>query len=434
MSISSSLNAGVMGLNSNSSRLSAISDNIANSSTYGYKRSQVDFSSMVLQQQSSAYAAGGVRVTAFKDISATGSLISTGNATDIAVSGRGLVPVTDNTGVNSLSSERSLFLLPTGSFYADESGNLRTQSGMFLLGWPANSDGEIGNVSRNSGSNLEPVNIAASQYTASPTSRIELGINLPADATTAGGSGESYTLPIEYFDNLGRAQTLSIEFSPTVPASGSSNAWTVQIFDSAGDPAVSIGDLDITFADSAANGGRIDTLTASGGAVYDPATGSVSLNLPHGPVEVFLGRPSDSAGITQLSANFSPTSVSKDGAPIGDLQSVEIDENGYLQAIYNTGFRRTLYQIPVGDVPNMNGLKALDGQAYRVSAESGNLYLWDAGTGPVGSIEGYALMESTTDIAAELTDLIETQRAYSSSAKIVQTVDEMLQETTNLKR
>ena len=87
MSISSSLNAGVMGLNSNSSRLSAISDNIANSSTYGYKRSQVDFSSMVLQQQSSAYAAGGVRVTAFKDIAATGSLISTGNATDLAVSG-----------------------------------------------------------------------------------------------------------------------------------------------------------------------------------------------------------------------------------------------------------------------------------------------------------------------------------------------------------
>ena len=63
MSISSSLNAGVMGLNSNSSRLSAISDNIANSSTYGYKRSQVDFSSMVLQQQSSAtpQAASGLQ-------------------------------------------------------------------------------------------------------------------------------------------------------------------------------------------------------------------------------------------------------------------------------------------------------------------------------------------------------------------------------------
>ncbi|MEL7112748.1 MAG: flagellar basal body rod C-terminal domain-containing protein, partial [Pseudomonadota bacterium] len=79
-------------------------------------------------------------------------------------------------------------------------------------------------------------------------------------------------------------------------------------------------------------------------------------------------------------------------------------------------------------------LTALDGQAYSVSGDSGSLYLWDAGTGPVGAVSGFSLMESTTDIASELTDLIETQRAYSSSAKIVQTVDEMLQETTNLKR
>lgn len=434
MSISSSLNAGVMGLNSNASRLSTISDNIANSSTYGYKRSQVDFSSMVLEQRSAAYSAGGVRVNTFKDIAATGSLISTGNATDMAVAGRGLLPVTDSTGVDSLASEREFMLTPTGSFYADQNGNLRTQSGLFLLGWPANTDGQVGNVSRNSGINLEPVNISASQYTASPTESMELGINLPVDATEAGAPGDSYPLPIEYFDNLGRAQTITLEFTPNVPATGYSNNWSVEVFDSAGNPTTSIGDLDITFSDTTANGGRIASVNATNGANYDAATGRVSLNLPHGPVDIFIGRPGDSSGITQLSAPFSPTAVTKDGAPIGDLQSVEIDEDGYLQAIYNTGFRRTLYQIPVGDVPNMNGLKSLDSQAYSVSAESGNLYLWDAGTGPVGTVSGYALMESTTDIAAELTDLIETQRAYSSNAKIVQTVDEMLQETTNLKR
>ena len=82
----------------------------------------------------------------------------------------------------------------------------------------------------------------------------------------------------------------------------------------------------------------------------------------------------------------------------------------------------------------MNGLTARDSQAYSISASSGSIYFWDAGTGPVAGLSGYSLMESTTDIAAELTDLIETQRAYSSNAKIVQTVDEMLQETTNLKR
>jgi flagellar hook protein FlgE len=410
-----------MGLSVNGTRLATISDNIANSGTYGYKRSLVDFSSMVLQQRTSAYSAGGVRVDTFKDISATGSLIRTGSATDISVAGRGLVPVTDNSGVSALSSERNLMLTPTGSFYPDQNGNLRTQSGLFLLGWPADSAGEIGNVSRNSGINLEPVNVATSQFNATPTANMELGINLPADATRSGAPGDPYMLPVEYF-------------TPVVPGSGASNQWTVQIFDGAGNPATSIGDLAIEFNDSTTAGGRIDTVVASNGATYDAATGRVSIALAHGPLEVFIGRPSDSAGITQLAGSYAPTSVKKDGAPIGDLQSLEIDEKGFLQAIYDTGFRRTLYQIPVGDVPNMNGLRALDSQSYSISASSGNLYLWDAATGPVGGLSGYSLMESTTDIAAELTDLIETQRAYSSNAKIVQTVDEMLQETTNLKR
>jgi flagellar hook protein FlgE len=434
MSISSSLNAGVMGLGVNSTRLATISDNIANSATFGYKRSMVDFASMVLESRSTAYSAGGVRVETFKDITATGSLVRTGNATDMAVAGRGLIPVTDAGGVGALPTERKMMLAPTGSFYADQNGNLRTQSGLFLLGWPVNSNGEIGNVSRNSGANLQPVNIAASQYVANPTLNFELGINIPADATRAGSTGQAYNLPIEYFDNLGRAFVLTFEFTPTVPGAGASNAWNVRILDGGGDPNVSVGDIALTFSDTLGAGGRIATAAASNGATYNPITGRALINLAHGPVEVFIGRPNDSAGITQLAAPFAPTAVKKDGAPIGDLQSVEIDDKGFVQAIYDSGFRRALYQVPIGDVPNMNGLRALDSQAFGVSATSGNLYLWDAGTGPVGSIAGYSLMESTTDIAGELTDLIATQRAYSSNAKIVQTVDEMLQETTNLKR
>lgn len=434
MSITSSLNAAVMGLNGNAARLSTISDNIANSETNGYKRVDVEFSNMVIEQRNSAYSAGGVRVDTYKDVSAVGSLISTGNATDIAVAGRGLVPVTTAQGIDQTAADRPLQLTPTGSFTPDQNGNLRTQSGLFLLGWPADTSGSIGNVSRNSGTNLEPVNIATTQFTAAATENIEIGINLPADATQAGASPDPYSMSVEYFDNLGRGQNMRMEFTPVVPGTGASNAWTVQMFDDAGDPNVSLGQLDIVFSDATGLGGRIDSVTASSGAAYDAATGQVSINLAHGPVDIFIGRPLELEGMTQLAAPFSPTSVTKDGAPIGDLQSVEIDENGLLQAIYDTGFRRTLYQIPVGDVPNLDGLDARDSQAYSVSGESGSLYLWDAGTGPVGSLAGFALMESTTDIASELTDLIETQRAYSSSAKIVQTVDEMLQETTNLKR
>ena len=112
----------------------------------------------------------------------------------------------------------------------------------------------------------------------------------------------------------------------------------------------------------------------------------------------------------------------------------EFDENGLMKASYSTGFTRVIYQVPVVDVPNFNGLRVLDNQTFAQSNQSGSMFLWDAGSGPTGGIQGFAREQSTTDIANELTQLIQTQRAYSSNAKIIQTVDEMLQETTNLKR
>ena len=437
MTISSSLNAGVMGLTANATRLSTISDNIANSATYGYKRSGVDFSSLVIDQRSSVYSAGGVRTETFKDNESVGALVSTGSPTDISVAGRGLFPVTNSAGLNASSAQRELQLLPTGSFLPDASGNLRNQSGHFLLGWPADVTGNIGDVSRNSGINLEPVNIATSQLVAAPTTELALGINLPADATNAGAPNDPYLLPIEYFDNIGRSQTITFSFSAVVPADGTSHQWQVEVFDTAGDPNTAIGTFDLEFSDGAGgtgNAGRISSLTPTNGVAYNDQTGLLSIDLPHDTIEVDVGIPNQPGGISQFSSAFTQNIISKNGGPVGDLQSVEFDDAGGLFATYATGHRQLLYQIPVADVPNMNGLTARDGQSLSVSQESGALYFFDAGTGPVGGLSGNTLMESTTDIASELTDLIETQRAYTSNAKIVQTVDEMLQETTNLKR
>jgi flagellar hook protein FlgE len=79
-------------------------------------------------------------------------------------------------------------------------------------------------------------------------------------------------------------------------------------------------------------------------------------------------------------------------------------------------------------------MTALDGQTYRPSINSGSFFLWDASDGPTGDLVSFARQESATDVARELTDMIQTQRAYSSNARVVQTVDEMLQETTNIIR
>ena len=70
----------------------------------------------------------------------------------------------------------------------------------------------------------------------------------------------------------------------------------------------------------------------------------------------------------------------------------------------------------------MNGLQAFDSQTYLPSRESGSFFLWDADDGPTGDIASFAREESTTDVAGELTDMIKTQRAYSSNAKVIQTV------------
>ena len=434
MTISSSLNAGVQGLNVNATRLATISDNIANSSTNGYKRSDVDFSSLVTNQQDGIYSAGGVRATTFKDVATAGALITTGNALDIAINGSGLIPVTDVFGINEAPTERDFQLVPTGSFSPDENGNLSTPSGLYLLGWPADAQGNIQTGARDSSTSLVPVNVDVSGFSASPTRNIGLGINLPAEATINGASGEAFELPIEYFDNLGGSQTLNYTFTPNVPGTGASNSWSVSITDLAGDPLTPIASFDISFNDGVGNGGSIGTITPGAGTIYDPVTGELDLTVASGPISAFIGRPGESSGITQLAAPFSPTNVTKDGSPIGDLQGVEINQEGHVEAIFSSGFRRTIFQVPVADVPNLNGLTARSNQAYSISPDSGEVFLWDAGTGPTGSIAGYALAQSTTDIASELTSLIETQRAYSSNATIIQTVDEMLQETTNLKR
>jgi len=443
MSISSALSAGVSGLAANSARLANISDNIANSGTYGYKRMETSFESMVIGQTGGgAYTAGGVRTTASRAIDQRGSLVPADHPLDIAVSGRGMLPVASSAALAS-DAAPELIMTTTGSFRPDDQGYLRTSSGLVLMGWPANADGTIPSQPRDSATGLQPIMVNASQTMADPTTRISLPVNLPADDAIGGAAGDAWEMEVEYFGNLGNSEKMTIVFTPEVtgPPGTRSNSWTMDIFDSAiiDDPATPadeslIGTYRLEFDDSQAAGGTLAAVTTISGGAYDPATGLLTVPGANGPMTVELGRYGDSQGITQLSASFSPANVTRNGSPVGNLTALELDENGYLQATYDTGFTRILYQVPLVDVPNPNGLVAMDNQTYKVSPGSGAFYLWDAGDGPTGAIAGYARESSTTDVAAELTDLIQTQRAYTSNAKVIQTVDEMLQETANLKR
>lgn len=435
MTISSSLNAGVAGLNANANRLAAISDNIANSSTYGYRRVTTEFQSMVMSGSGSnpVYSAGGVRTNNLRLIDEQGALVSTNNSTDLAVRGRGFLPVAHASEVGVGNGASQMFLTSTGSFRTDANGFLQSESGLVLLGWPAQPDGTIPPYPRDTSDGLEPVQINVNQFSGEPTTRMSLGVNLPATSTASGSTTGNEVLSIEYYDNIGTSQNLSIEFVPTVPATGSSNSWTMLISDSA-TPGVVIGEYQLTFNDGRTNGGTLASVTAVSGGAYSAADGTISVNVAGGPIEIDIGEIDASDGLTQLSDSFAPLSISKDGYPVGNMTSVEVDANGLVHAFFDTGVTRTIYQVPLVDLPNPNGMVSLDSQTYMPSPDSGSYYLWDASDGPTGDIVSYALQESATDVASELTDMIQTQRAYTSNAKVIQTVDEMLQETTNIKR
>jgi flagellar hook protein FlgE len=220
---------------------------------------------------------------------------------------------------------------------------------------------------------------------------------------------------------------------PPVAPALASNTWVLDITDSASAGAL-IASYELVFNTGAADGGTLASVTALVGAPYDGPAGTLPLTVAGATITMEIGKLGQPNGMTQLDSTFAPTALAKDGSAVGNLLGVEIETGGIVRAVYDSGFTRPIFQVPIIDVRNPNGLKAGDNQTYFVSPDSGEMFLWDAGTGPVGETVGFAREASTTDVAQELTQLIQTQRAYSSNAKVIQTVDEMLQETTNLKR
>ena len=447
MTISSSLNAGVAGLAANASRLAGIADNIANSATDGYRRVTTDFASLAGVQGPSlytaggvrpaAYVAGGVRTTSIRLIDEAGPITSSANATDLAVSGRGFLPVTNAVPPEGGSTATELRLTSTGAFRPGADGVLRDAEDQILLGWPADAQGNFPEFPRQSVAGLEAVRIDSGFVAGEATDRIQIEANLPATATEPGASGDPLSMTTEYYDALGALRTLELTYTPDVPAAGdpATNTWTLTIADNAGDAASNpIGEYTLVFNDERAVGGTLESVTPISGGAYDAEDGSVALEVAGGPMTLRIGELGRPGGLTQLADTFAPAASRTNGAPPGTISALEVLDDGTVRAISDSGIIRPLYRIPLVDVPNPNGLRSETGTTFAISSESGPFYLWDAGDGPAGTVAAFSRLESATDVAAELTDLIQTQRAYSSNATIIRTVDEMLQETTNLKR
>ncbi len=233
MSLFGAMTSGVSGLVAQSSAMGAIADNITNVNTIGYKNTKTDFQSLVTKQTAATfYSAGGVQARPLQLNDVQGLMQSSTSQTDMGISGAGYF-VVNNSSRPSINSE--FLFTRAGSFYQDNEGYLRNTAGFYLQGWPTDPEGNVmlppgsnaGRTNENiiSTDFLQTVNLSRVGGTASPTSKISIGANLPSQSE----AGDSHKVDVQFFDSLGTANGVSFEYVKTA-----ANEWDVRVEPAAG--------------------------------------------------------------------------------------------------------------------------------------------------------------------------------------------------------
>jgi flagellar hook protein FlgE len=457
MSLYGALFSAVSGLNANSQALGAISDNISNVNTIGYKSNDTQFSTLVTEGRSSNfYSPGGVTAKVRQLVSRGGLLQASASNTDLAIDGAGFFVT--RTLPDSLNGE--VRFTRAGSFTQDARGFLKNTAGLYLMGWQLDSTGNYLNDG-NLGS-LTPVSTAGFTGTAEATTNVRVRANLQASQEAssayatynansasfnmAGGNVQpDFIQSVQVFDTQGGTHNVNFAFIKTnVP-----NAWDVEIFSP--DPA------DVQAIPGLQQGqlatGRV-IFNQDGSLKLQPAfpgdtnitnlLGSPPLSSPitpqwtNGagaePIKLNLGSDGKLDGLTQYEARSQVISTDRNGAVFGNVIAVDISKDGIVTAQFSNGISRKVYKLPVATFQNPDELVRQQSNSYIASDRSGSYAINEPGLGGGGQISAATLEASTVDLASEFTKLITTQRAYSSSARIITTADQMLQELTQVGR
>jgi flagellar hook protein FlgE len=434
MSIYGAMMIGVSGLSANSRALSVASSNIANVNTIGYKASGNAFSTLLASAVGTGdVSSAGVVANQAQHVSEQGGITSTSSATDLALSGNGFFVVSPSTAVTGAS--QALMYTRAGNFVPDSAGNLKNSAGLYLLGWPLASDGSVP-TDRNDLTNINVNNLAGK---AESTTSMSLKANLQASTTihagytsgdmAAGTATADFQRTINVYDSQGGTQPLQVSYLKT-----GANTWSYEVtYQGAG---ANIGSPTNNVIKTGTMSFNADgTLKTADNSAATP-TGSVSVTVPWvsgvsglnpQTITLNMGTVGGSDGVTQFDNPSALVSSNVDGSLFGALSGVSVDADGFVTAQFSNGLSQKVFKIPVATFANPDGLSAVSGNAYVASLQSGTPTIGEANLGGAGSMQSKALEGSTVDLATEFTNLITTQRAYSASARIITTADQMLQ-------
>ncbi len=137
--------------------------------------------------------------------------------------------------------------------------------------------------------------------------------------------------------------------------------------------------------------------------------------------------------MTSYDSEYSVNAV-VDGNPPSSVDHIEFGSDGTLYSVFENNERVATYRIPLGTTVAPDNLTPVAGNAYTISADSGQLELGFPGEGQFGTVKTSSLEKSTVDTASELTDMIEAQYSYTANSKVFQTAGELMEVLVNLKR
>ncbi|MDE1893914.1 MAG: flagellar hook protein FlgE [Pseudomonadota bacterium] len=389
------LTTALSGINAAQADLNVIANNIANANTTGFKGSSAQFADVFAVtgvNLNSTAVGSGARMLDVAQQFAQGSIQTTNNSLDLAISGNGLFVVNDGTGVTYTRA---------GDFQTNANNDVVTPSGAFLQVYPPNGAGGFDT------STLTKLSLTAAQSNATPTTLVTMTSNLPASATVpvnpfspTDATSYNAATPVTVYDSQGGSHQGTVYYVKTA-----TNAWNANLYVDGN----SAGTQPITF----------DT----NGNLLTPAGGNLTftpLNLGNGSAPLALTV--NLTNTTQFGTAYSPGAITQNGYAAGTFSSIDVNADGIVTANYSNNQSAKIGQLALANFNNLQGLRQLGDSRWASSGDSGVAIMGTAGVGLFGSVQSGALEGSnTSDTTSQLVNMIQAQRDYQANAQVLST-------------
>ncbi|WJF90792.1 flagellar hook-basal body complex protein [Paraburkholderia bonniea] len=382
-----SFNISLSGINAVNNQLNSISNNIANSGTYGFKSGRANFSSTYINAQPSGVAVGSTS----QSISQTGNFFATGRGMDAAIQGSGFFVTRGSDGAMQFSR--------AGIFNTDKDGSI-----VDFLGRKVQGYGPEGGV-------MGDLSVPAGSIPASASTSLDYVGNMSADWKAPSVTPFSKDDPESYngmsvatvHDSMGRKHTVTQYF-----VKGAGN------------------EMEVHYAMNGVSTGTPTRMTFDTDGKLTAPTGSTRLDLgtPDGASPLALEI--KYTGTTMFAGEQSTATNRTDGYSAGTVTGVQLAEDGSVEVQYSNGQKSTAGRVVLATFANENALKPISGSAWAMTSATGEPLFSVPGAGMAGKLAIGALEQSNVDMTAELVQLMGAQQNYQANSKVLSTENEMM--------